>query len=286
MANEVVKKYYEWDQTGETFNLSINYDAGENCGPVAGITLKGGYLKEVNGQKLVYFDKAYKGKPVGIKYDNKPDLAALVAEYEKIQEEQSARRKEKWAAKKAVQDAIDNPLLEAMRANAAKLHKQIPAGHIEVEVKDNGDFDGYPNLDYFVNDVKLHWSKVNNIGVASAIRPGALGSFARIYVVSIAKTEFDQIKKEQETKKTADQSRKEARQKELAETVIPPQALAAYNDYAGDADKAWENEDEAAWALIERWTPYIEAQHGIAPCKLQRMISESMHEENYGINEG
>jgi len=287
MANEVVKEYYKWDETGEAFGISISYDADKDCGPVAGLKLTGGKPKEINSQKLVWFEHvATIGKPVGIRYDSRPDLAALVDEYNKLQAEQQARYNARAAAYQAEREAVDNPLLEAMKAEAAKLRKRIPAGHIEVDVEDKGDFDGYPNLKYSVDGVELPWDKINHIGVASAIRPGALGSFARIYVVSIAKEKVEQIKKEQEEKSALNQARKEARQKELTETVIPPEALEAYNYYHGDSDLAWEKEDESSWALIDKWTPYIETQHGIDPRKLQRMVSEIAREESYGINEG
>ncbi|SPF51221.1 hypothetical protein SBF1_50105 [Candidatus Desulfosporosinus infrequens] len=286
MANEVVKEYYKWDETGEAFGISISYDAGDDCGPVAGLKLSGGQPKEVNGQNVVWFEKTTKGQPVAIKYNSRPDLAALVNEYKKFQAEQQTRHNTRAAAHQAEREAIDNPLLEDMEAEAVELRKKIPTGHIEVDVEDNGNLDGYPNLKYSVNGVELPWDKVNHIGTASAIRPGALGSFAQIYVVSIAKDQIEQIKKEQEEKSAINQAKKEAYQRELTGTIIPPAALEAYNYYHGDAELAWEKEDESSWALIERWTTYIEAQHGIAPRKLQHMVSESAREENYGINEG
>lgn len=58
MANEVVREYYEWDKTGDNFGISISYDAGADCGPVAGKKLTGGYPKEVNGRLVVWFDNA------------------------------------------------------------------------------------------------------------------------------------------------------------------------------------------------------------------------------------
>lgn len=78
---------------------------------------------------------------------------------------------------------------------------------------------------------------------------------------------------------------KEAAEKELKETEIPVEAVKAYNQYHGDAEKAWENENETAWALIRKWSPYIEAQHGMDPEKTKAIISEMNAESSYGISE-
>jgi hypothetical protein len=91
-----------------------------------------------------------------------------------------------------------------------------------------------------------------------------------------------------EAKKVAEEAArpaKEAKEKELKETEIPAEAIKAYNHYHGSADKAWEDENETAWALIRKWTPYIEAQHGTDPEKLKRIASEVAKETNYGIND-
>ncbi len=72
----------------------------------------------------------------------------------------------------------------------------------------------------------------------------------------------------------------EAREKDLAEREIPQEALTAYSRYRGDEEAAWGEGDEMAWALIKKWAPYIEAQHGMAAQKLQKQIKEAAREEN------
>ena len=66
---------------------------------------------------------------------------------------------------------------------------------------------------------------------------------------------------------------------------IPQEAIEAYNEYKGDANKAWEAEDEKAWALINKLAPYIEAQHGVNPEKFFNALTESVREADYGIND-
>jgi len=43
-------------------------------------------------------------------------------------------------------------------------------------------------------------------------------------------------------------------------TVVPSEAVAAYNRYNGNADRAWEVEDESAWSLIRSYSEAIEDQ--------------------------
>jgi len=282
VANEIVKKHI----IDDLYSYSISYDAGVDCGPVAGMHLTGGIPVTANGTKVVKFDQKYKGQQIHVKYDTRSDLAALVAEYEHIQAQIKAEREAKWAAEKAAQDAIDRPLIEKMEREAAELRAQIPEDHVEVTVTKTGDLDGWPILEYKVGDTTLNWDQVNMIGSACAVRPGALGAFAEVWVASISRERLEEIRAQQQADAEASRAKKEAREKELRETPIPQEALSAYRHYHGDADAAWENEDEAAWALIEKWTPYIEAQHGIDAQKLQHMLKEAAREASYGISEG
>ena len=75
-------------------------------------------------------------------------------------------------------------------------------------------------------------------------------------------------------------ARKEAVEyEELINEEIPAAAIAAYNEYDGDADAAWEEEDETAWALIRKYERAIEAQHGIAKGKFGKMLQEAARAE-------
>jgi hypothetical protein len=192
----------------------------------------------------------------------------------------------KWAAKQAEQAAIDKPLLDAMNAEAARLRALIPVYCIEVTVKKTGDLDGDPILEYTADGIQINWGDAEVIGWASATRPGALGSFASICVAYISQKRLREIKTAQATAKEAKELAKEAMEKGLKEALIPQRAIDAYNQYHGDADEAWEDENETAWAMIREWAPYIEAQHGINKTKLHKEISEASREVNFGINEG
>jgi hypothetical protein len=269
----------------DLISYSISFDTDETYGVISNMQLTGGTPAEVNDIKVVRFCDKYKGQAINIRLDTRPDLAALAAEYEQLVTARNAIRTAKHAAEKAAQDAIDNELLDVMNAKAATLIAQIPADHVRVTVKKIGDADGDPILEYAANGVKLGWHDVTIIGWASAIRPGALGSFAEICVASIDREKLEQIRTAQQASTIAKQAAKESREKELQETAIPQYAIDAYNHYHGDADAAWEDENEGDWAMIEKWAPYIEAQHGMNPKKMHKIISESSRETNYGIND-
>lgn len=279
MANEVVKKQL----TDDLVTYSINYTAGEDCKGIAGMKLTGGKPVKISGTDVVRFTQTQKGQAIALKYSSRPDLAALVAEYNSLEAAKQAAREEIWAKEKAAREALDQPLLDAMHVEANRLRATIPADHLEVKIVQTGSADGDPILEYSVDGVKLNWSDVTIIGVASAIRPGALGAFATVYVASIRREQLEQIKATQNKITVKKAETQAARQKELTETVIPQDALDAYEEYKGDAEVAWEAEDETAWALINKWTPYIETQKGVHKTKLAKLISNS--QSDYSNND-
>ena len=134
----------------------------------------------------------------------------IIAELKRQQEERkidNAAREAKWAEQRAAQDAIDTPLLTAMYGRANELRAQIPADHVEAIATKTGDMDGDPIMEYTADGVVVSWQDVNHIGWASAIRPGAMGSFASLHICSISKAKLEQIKADKvaaETKKDAD----------------------------------------------------------------------------------
>ena len=121
----------------------------------------------------------------------------IIVELKHQQEERKIaqiEREAKWAKQREEQDAIDKPLLEAMHKKADELRATIPSDHIEVITDQTGDLDGDPILKYTADGIEINWQDVNHIGWASAIRPGALGSFASIKICSISKEKLEQIK--------------------------------------------------------------------------------------------
>lgn len=281
MANKIDAK-----QLSENCVLhTISYDAGPDCGPVAGMTLTGGQPAIINGLKVVRFETKKNGQQIALKYENRPDLAKLVEEYEAIEAQKEAEREARWMARRAEEEAIARPLLDAMNRQADELRKQIPAGHVEVKVEKVGDADGDPIYGYTADGVKLSWRDVKIVGCASATYPNALAPFAEVVIASIERSKLEQIRAAQAEKATADAAAREARRKELLETPIPQDALDDYNRYRGDADAAWEAEDETAWARINKWALYIETQYGMHPQKMARKLRETTREQNYGIND-
>ena len=73
--------------------------------------------------------------------------------------------------------------------------------------------------------------------------------------------------------------------KEMKQVEVPLYAVEAYNLYAGSSEKAWEDEDETAWALINKWGKYIEAQQGSHPERAKELWVEMSREQNFGIQD-
>lgn len=231
MANEIVAK-----NLGEDCIFhSISYDAGKDCGPVAGMALTGGKPQTENGTDVVVFDQKYKGQALAVKYDTRPDLAALVAEYKLIEAAKQATRAAKWAQKRIEQDAIDQPLIDAMTAEADRLRTQIPADHLEVTVTQTGDLDGDPILKYTIDGIKVNRQDVNIVGWASAIRPGAMGAFASVCVASISIDKLEQIR---------------AAQAEAAAAKFAKKAAAE----ADRASKFAEAYETGKMVMLKKWT--------------------------------
>jgi hypothetical protein len=73
MANEI--------NTTKSYCITINYDAASDCGQVAGKHLSGGEPTIMSGKKVVLFRRAFNGKDVALTYENRPDLAELVDQF-------------------------------------------------------------------------------------------------------------------------------------------------------------------------------------------------------------
>lgn len=117
----------------------------------------------------------------------------------------------KLAEQRARMEAADNALLNKMHEDAEELRKQIPEDHVEVAVEKVGDADGWAILKYSVGGVEVNREDVNHIGVASAIRPGAIEAFAEEYVCSIAEDKLEQVKKELNEKAEAETNAEQAK---------------------------------------------------------------------------
>ena len=173
----------------------ITYKAGSDCGPAAGKTLTDGRPAELNGNKVVQFSAPIiQGRKMAIKYDCRPDLAALVAEYQAKAAAEESARQAKWAAERAKQAAEDAPLIAAMDAEVDILRATIPSGSIAVECRQTGDLDGDPIYRYEADGVEVGWQDVVILGRPCAVRPGALGAFAEQCVAYITPAKLAEVR--------------------------------------------------------------------------------------------
>jgi len=136
-----------------------------------------------------------KGKTF-LSFANNPGVKDLLANARSIAEAQNAARNAHFAA---ARDAVDQPLLDSMRAKEAEYAAKIPADHERVRFHRTGDSDGIPVGDYKTADgTVIPWNHPEMVhhGTASAIRPGAMGAFATESVHSIPKSAVAKIKAE------------------------------------------------------------------------------------------
>lgn len=196
-------------------------------------------------------------------------LRELVINRDQIAAIMDAARTNFWAQQRADYAAnVEQPLLVAMRAEADALRAKIPADAVEVLAQQVGDADGYPIMRYTANGVEVSWQDVEIVGTASAVRPGALGAFAS---TTVAYTSPAKITARIDADRAAAEKR-EAHKQDLLTTQIPASALASYRRYHGDAEAAWAAGEEADWAAINNWSPYIEAQgHGSIRAAVRQM---------------
>jgi hypothetical protein len=253
MASEVVSKKIHPDM--DIYIHSISWVASPDCGVIAGKQLTGGKPTVINGTKVVHFQETYQGKGINVKYENKPDLAALVEQYNALEAEEETKRETKRAAKRAEQEAIEKPLLEAMKTKTIELQNSIPTDHVEVTVVKAGDSDGYPILDYFVDGFKLNWQDVNIIGWASATYPGAMAPFAEKCIASIDRVRLQELK---EAKEAAEQKKAEAEKAaeaelaakfEQAKTTGEKVLLRKYSDECNDPNEECSIDMVYEWAM-------------------------------------
>jgi len=98
-----------------------------------------------------------------------------------------------------------------------------------------------------------------NVVITQAIYNEIMAAIAEAKIEASTDTEVI----EHDAKVTAKIEKEEKVIAEMKTVLIPQTAISAYKHYQGDENKAWEDENETAWALIKKWAPYIEIQDGI-----------------------
>lgn len=165
--NKYNQPVISWTPDEAVANMLINNKLGKHP------TLEDGrpYDDPQHGP-VVEFEVA--GKKIKIKIPSRPELQALADYASTARKTLETARNEYWQKEREEQDA---PALKEMEEKAAKLRSQIPKGAIEVDVKEVGNADGDPIMEYSAKGIKLGWQDITIIGHASAIRPGALAGF-------------------------------------------------------------------------------------------------------------
>lgn len=236
-------------------------------GPFAGRKLTGGRPTIIKGLAVVRFEESEKGKNICAKYDARPDLAALVAEYQAEQVAKTTANEARWAEQRAATAAAEAPLLAAMDAEADRLKSTIPADHVEVAVTQTGDADGDPILQYTVDGQIISWLDVQRIGTACAIRPGAMGAFSTRWIASISRDRLAEIIAAQKSAQDQKQAAQLAEEKriadlsDLARTTGQPQVLETWTTHECSEDLEDCSFDNARKMIMKDGSTKIEYTH-------------------------
>lgn len=219
-------------------------------GPLAGKTLNHGHvIVHATAGRAVDFGEVKLGTrrlAVTIKIEgaDRESLLPLVEAYEA-----SLVMQREWdAARKAEARAEWNEKIAAL---------DIPAGCILAS--DHGDaWEGNQSYSLTLDGVEythLTHHEVKAEAHFSFVHQGRKWFFAALPEAKV-RTMLAQIEQTRIEKEAA----RAAYQANLLAMEIPPEARDAFARYHGSAERAWEREDEHAWALINQYQEAIEAQ--------------------------
>jgi len=219
------------------------------------------------------------GHGLGLKLSSRPLLLALCGNAMEIDQ---AIREAGRAASDAAQIAArasDEALIAPARIEATEYAAAIPADHALLDTRDDPNAaDGGGSIDYSYHGHAVRWDFAGLIHrTFSAVRPGAGGAFWTRVVAHAPRAALDALAADAQIKRAEREAASARRADTLRSTPIPSSALAAYDRYDGNADRAWEAGDESACFAIKHWAPYIEAQ-AAAPAATSARVAEESRE--------
>jgi len=189
----------------------IEFVAPADAGALAGKTLTGGLpgpRKGADGETVpcVAFAPIKVGgksvRPI-LRYDTRPELAALVTQWEQATAAEQAQREAEYAVLQEQERQAEAPLLAAMREEADALAARIPTDCVRVEAIEAGNADGQKYYALRVGDFDISWQEATQVGTASATRPGALCPFAEEPVYYIPRARLAELQSEANAKAQA-----------------------------------------------------------------------------------
>ena len=225
---------------------------------ISGMTLTNGRPEIIGGKKVVKFAERKKGQQIAVIIDGRPELAALVAEYEALKATENAEREARWAAERALQDAEDAPLIAKMEAEFHVLCATVPDDAIKVDVILSSDGDGGKSFTYKFLDINLNWDEVTHKSVG-AIRPGALGAFDRRDIAWCSIEQLAKATARHEAKKIQKEKARTEHEENINRSV-PANAVAAYHACNGNPENFGDGIDDPRYWLVRNYASAIEHQ--------------------------
>lgn len=171
---------------------------------------------------------------------------------------QAARADEAEAAraKRDADQACDQSLLASMELEADRLRTLIPSDHIPVIAIEIGRADGDPIYRYEADAVEIslaHRARLAHHGWASAIRPGAMNSFAAIQILSISRNDLDMVRAEVGEKQATAAAEKKAEEARIAAIFTQARETGervALRTYMVECD---DPREECSWDAVTVW---------------------------------
>lgn len=222
-------------------------------GPLQGKALTYGHVSEKQEiGKVVEFSEIKIGtkkvRPViKLNGDDRETLLPLAAAYE---ESLAAQKEWEVGRKAALKAEYDSKI--------AELEAQLPAGCILA--CDHGDsWEGNQSYSFSLGEQKHELKQHDH-----KIKPTAHFNFAfdgqKVFFAALPESEVRAALGLIAEVETRNAEASNSYQAELLNMEIPAEARAAYDRHRGNAERAWKNEDESAWALINKYSEAIYAQ--------------------------
>lgn len=162
-----------------------------------------------------------------------------------------------------LEDIVNAPF----KIREKELVEQIPADCLRVDIKWTWLDQPIPN--YRFNGLDLPSSIVSMLGYGA---PHIDGGHHSLAVACAKKCDIEKALKDHAEKIKKSKVESAVKEKELTETKVPESAIKDYIRYGGNAAKAWDTEDESAWASINKWSRFIEVQSLASDASVQKIV--------------
>lgn len=206
-----------------------------------------------------------KGKPIGLRIDTRPQLAALIANFKSRCRAADRARERFW--KQEVRDAIN-----ARKAQAQQLQGSLPDSEMAAYFVERilGGDDGWGEGTHHIYDIfRTLDGREIDASRGRALVSSPTGTALIVAVprdtapVNLREVADREIETDETNKREAEARRAaaaEKRRSELCAIVVPPEAIAAYKRCGGNPESLEDDIDNPDYWLVRKYGDAIEEQ--------------------------